>query len=77
MDWACGLEDRYGGLGNAAEVLHMEKLDFDGKKAHIKKLWKENPETYYAWKKWCVARNRLPDFFGTRDNPILIDESKL
>jgi hypothetical protein len=77
MDWAFGLGDGYGHLDNAAEVLHMKELDYEGKKAHVKKLWQEDPKTYNEWKNWCIARNRLPDFFGTRDNPIHIDESKL
>ena len=29
------------------------------------------------WKEWCIELERLPDFFGTRDNPIPIDESSL
>ena len=28
-------------------------------------------------KNWCIRLNRLPDFFGTRDNPIPIDEFEL
>ena len=32
---------------------------------------------YFEWKEWCIRLNRLPEFFGTRDNPIPIDESKL
>ena len=74
---AVGLADGYGDLGNAAEVVHMKKLDTEGKKAHVKKLWLQDAETYYEWKNWCIARNRLPDFFGTRDNPIPIDEYEL
>ena len=50
MDWACGLEDGYGGLENAAEVLHMKELDYEGKKVHVKKLWQEDPKTYNEWK---------------------------
>ncbi len=33
------------------------------KKEYIKKLFLENPEKYYEWKKWCIARNRLLIFF--------------
>ena len=35
------------------------------------------PKSYYKWKEDCIRLNMLPDFFGTRDNPIPIDESKL
>ena len=55
----------------------MEELDQEGKKSHIKKLWEEDPKKYFEWKEWCIRLNRLPDFFGTNDDPILIDESKL
>ena len=55
----------------------MGFLDEEGKKAHVKKLWREDPKKYYEWKEWCIRLNRLPEFFGTRDNPIPIDESKL
>jgi len=55
----------------------MKNLDSSGKKDHIKKLWQEDPEKYYEWKNWCIRLNRLPDFFGTRDNPIPIDEFEL
>ena len=67
----------YGGDDNIDEVLIMEELDYEGKKAHIKELLQKDPEKYYEWKEWCIRLNRLPDFFGTRDNPIPIDESKL
>ena len=77
MDDSFDNENGYGRWGNAAEVIHMEELDYEGKKAHVKKLWEEDSESYYRWKKWCIERNRLPDFFGTRDNPIPVDESKL
>ena len=77
MEGAVGLADGYGDLGNAAEVVHMEELDTEGKKAHVKKLWLEDAKTYYEWKNWCIARDRLPDFFGTSDNPIPINEYEL
>ena len=77
MDWAFDREEGYGQLGNIAEVRNMNRLNYDGKKAHVKELWEEDPKTYAEWKKWCIELNRLPDFFGTRDNPIPIDESKL
>ena len=67
----------YGGWRNSGEVVNMKRLDDEGKKAHVKKLWQKDPEKYYEWKEWCIRLNRLPDFFGTRDNPIPIDESKL
>lgn len=77
MDWAFDREEEYGRWGNAAEVVHMREFDYEGKKAHVKKLWKEDPEKYYEWKNWCIELDQLPDFFGTAENPIHIDESKL
>ena len=67
----------YGDWRNSGEVVNMKHLDEEGKKAHIKKLWQEDPEKYYEWKDWCIKLDQLPDFFGTRDNPKEIDESKL
>ena len=67
----------YGEWGNAAEVVEMEDLSYEEQKAHVKKLWLEDPKSYYEWKEDCIRYNQLPDFFGTRDNPIPIDESKL
>ncbi|MBQ6350210.1 MAG: hypothetical protein IJI42_04710 [Methanobrevibacter sp.] len=67
----------YGDWGNVAEVVHMEELDYDDQKEYAKKLWQEDPERYFEWKEFCISCNQLPDFFGTRDNPIPIDESKL
>ena len=66
-----------GELNYIREVVIMDRLDDDHKKAHVKKLWEKYPEEYYKWKEWCIRLNKLPDFFGTRDNPIPIDESKL
>ena len=77
MDWCFDREEAYGRWGNAAEIVHMEKLDYEGKKKHIKKLWQEDPEKYLEWKHRCIELGQLPDFFGTADNPIPIDESKL
>ncbi len=42
-------------------------------KSYGKKILKK----YYEWKEWCIDLDVLPDFFGTHDNPIDIDESKL
>ena len=67
----------YGDWGNVAEVVHMEELDYDDQKEYAKKLWQEDPERYFEWKEFCIRCNQLPDFFGTRHNPIPIDESKL
>ncbi len=67
----------YGDLRNSGEVVNMKRLDYEGRKAHVKKLWKEDPKKYYEWKEWCIRLNRLPDFFGTRENPIDIDEAEL
>lgn len=67
----------YGDWGNAAKVFEMEELSYEEQKAYVKKLWLDDPEKYYEWKADCIRSNQLPDFFGTRDNPIPIDESKL
>ena len=37
----------------------------------------EDSKRYREWKDLCIELGVLPDFFGTRDNPIPIDESKL
>lgn len=67
----------YGGWGNVINLRNMKSLDEKGKKAYVKKLWEEDPEKYYEWKAWCIELDQLPDFFGTSENPIDIDESKL
>ena len=67
----------YGDWRNSGEVVNMKHLDDEGKKSHVKKLWNDDPKKYFEWKEWCIRLNRLPEFFGTRDNPIHIDESKL
>lgn len=77
MDWAFDREEGYGRWGNVAEVVYMRELNNHGKKAHVKKLWQEDPEKYNEWKNWCIELDQLPDFFGTQDNPLPIDESKL
>ena len=65
------------GLDFIRELAIMDMLDTNHRKAHIKKLWEKYPNDYFEWKKWCIEMNKLPDFFGTRDNPKPIDESKL
>ncbi|PWB84778.1 hypothetical protein MBBWO_15440 [Methanobrevibacter woesei] len=67
----------YGEELNMYEVVFMEDLNYEDQKKHVKKLWKEDPKKYYEWKEWCIEWNQLPSFFGTHDNPIDIDESKL
>ena len=67
----------YGEFGNLAEVVEMRELTYEEQKAYVKKLWEEDPKKYYEWKELCIRLNQLPDFFGTRDNPIDIDESEL
>jgi len=68
----------YGQWGNPAEVVEMLELSHEEKKAYAKKLWQEDPVKYKEWKEeYCIKNDMLPDFFGTRDNPIPIDESKL
>lgn len=72
-----GCDYGYGDWGNAAEVLHMRQQDAEGKKKYAKMLWQEDPKRYEEWKNFCIDLGALPDFFGTADNPIPIDESKL
>ncbi len=71
------LDGGYGMLGNETEIDYMGLLNDDEKKARIKELWSEDPEAYYEWKYYCIKFGELPDVFGTKDNPIHIDESKL
>lgn len=60
------------------KLLKLEELSYEEQKAYVKKLWQEDPEKYYEWKyDYCIRLNMLPEFFGTLDNPIPIDESKL
>ena len=74
-DLDCG--SGYGNWGNAAEVVHMRQKTPEEQKKYAKQLWQEDPKRYYEWKEVCIQRNALPDFFGTRDNPIPVDETKL
>lgn len=67
----------YGDWGNAAKVVRMEERDYESQKEYVKKLWEEDPKKYEEWKNFCIELSLLPDFFGTADNPIPIDESKL
>ena len=73
----CESNEGYGRWGDAAHCVRMDELDYDGKKDYVKMLWQEDPVKYFEWKAHCIRANALPDFFGTRDNPIPIDESKL
>ena len=36
----------YDDWGNANEVINMKQLDEAGKKAHVKKLWQQDPKKY-------------------------------
>lgn len=67
----------YGDWGNVVKIVRMEERDYEAQKKYIKKLWQEDPKKYFEWKEFCIRNNQLPEFFGTRDNPIPIDESKL
>lgn len=67
----------YGDWRNSGEVVNMKHLDDEGKKPMLKNYGKRILKKYLEWKEWCIRLNRLPEFFGTRDNPIPIDESKL
>lgn len=67
----------YGEWGNCAEIKKVRDCDSDKRMDYIKKLWQEDSESYYEWKDLCIRYGFLPDVFGTSDNPIPIDESKL
>ena len=67
----------YGEFGNLAEVVEMEEMSYEEQKAHVKKLWQEDSVKYTEWKEYCINLDLLPEFFGTRDNPKEIDETKL
>ena len=72
------LDGGFGMLRNTDEIMSIEELDcLEEKKAYIKELWLENPRAYYQWKSYCINCEKLPELFGTKDNPIHIDESKL
>ena len=67
----------YGDLGNAAKIRRMKRKSPNEQKAYIKKLWQEDPKKYHEWKEKCIRISALPNLFGTPNNPISIDESKL
>lgn len=73
LDGDCG----YGEFGNASEMVEVMDCDSDKRMDYIKKLWQEDPKRYYEWKNLCIEGGFLPEVFGTSDNPIPIDESKL
>lgn len=77
MSLLIGRVKGYGEQDNFYEAGIMKELDYMGKKKYAKKLWEEDSKKYYEWKEWCIEWNQLPSFFGTHDNPIDIDESKL
>lgn len=74
---ALDYEEGYGEWRNLSEVQEMENLNYEDQKKHVKKLWEEDPKKYYEWKQWCIKWDQLPNFFGTCNNPIDIDEFKL
>ena len=73
----CESHEGYGRWGNAAHRVKMRELTPDQQKEYVKQLWLEDSTKYLEWKDRCIRTNALPDFFGTRDDPIPIDESKL
>ena len=70
-------ESAYGEVINTAHVVHLEEMTKEDQLEYIKELWQADSKTYFEWKDWCLKSNELPELFGTIDNPILIDESKL
>ena len=73
----CETHEGYGRWGNAAHRVNMKKLTPEEQREYVKKLWLEDPIKYFGWKNRCIRNNTFPDFFGTHDHPIPIDESKL
>ena len=67
----------YGEWGNTAKIRRMKNKNTEEQKAYVKKLWQEDPKKYFEWKEKCIRIGALPDLFGTPNNPIPIDESKL
>lgn len=70
-------EVAYGTIINNAHVVSLKGKDKQSQLKYIKELWLKNSIVYSQWKQWCRDSNFLPDLFGTHDNPIHIDESKL
>ena len=63
---------------NTAYVVQVNTLETKEEKLqYIKDMWLANPEEYEEWKEWCIYGDSLPDIFGTYEDPIPIDESKL
>ena len=67
----------YGEIINVAHVVHLERMTEADQLKYIKELWQEDPKKYSEWKDECMKLGELPELFGTKDDPILIDESKL
>lgn len=68
----------YDGFKDYLYVDLIDEMDsMDEKLEQIKSMYLRDPEAYSRWKQWCMNRNKLSDIFGTIDNPIVIDESKL
>ena len=70
-------EKGYGDWDNDFHIVVLRKMSPSDRLKYIKKLWLDNPSAYKEWKEECLQLNQLPELFGTHDNPILIDESKL
>lgn len=62
---------------NVAHVIHLERMTKEDQLTYIKELWQRDSKKYYEWKEECIKSEDLPELFGTRDNLIHIDESKL
>ena len=64
-------------MGESCRNCSFGKKSPEEQKARIKELWQNDPRKYYEWKEYCIRVGGLPDLFGTPNNPIPIDESKL
>lgn len=70
-------ENGFGDFENDFHIVVLRKMSPSRQKEYIKELWEENPKAYFEWKEMCIKLDQLPDIFGTSDDPIPIDESKL
>lgn len=67
----------YGTRDNLSHVVFLEDMDDSNRREYIKELYLKDSEKYFEWKEWCMELDQLPDIFGTIDNPLPFDESKL
>lgn len=67
----------FGTRDNISYIVFLEKMDDSKRRAYLKKLYLKDPKKYFEWKELCMESNQLTDIFGTIDDPLPFDESKL